>query len=174
MKDVVILIIRHAEKPASGPGLADAGKARAQAYVDYFRNFTIGSKPVQLDFLIAAADSQESHRPRLTLEPLSRALNLKLHTHIKDKEHSQVVREVESKNHHKAFLICWHHGEIPELLRAFGVDSKLLLPHSKWPDEQFGWVLQLRYDSAGRLIANETKRIEENIKLSLSAPATGA
>jgi hypothetical protein len=33
----VIVIIRHAEKPADGDGLAPAGEARANAYVDLFQ-----------------------------------------------------------------------------------------------------------------------------------------
>jgi len=173
MEDVIILIIRHAEKPLNGPGLSPAGEARAEAYIQYFQNFTIDSQPLQLDYLIAAADSQESQRPRLTLEPLSRVLGLKLHTGIKDKDYIQVVSEIESHKHHKAFLICWHHGEIPDLLRAFGVAPELLVPGSKWPDDQFGWVLQLRYDSAGRIISDDTRRIEENISLSHGAFANG-
>ena len=46
----VIVIIRHAEKPADGDGLAPAGDARANAYVDYFKNFTLGSKPIHFDY----------------------------------------------------------------------------------------------------------------------------
>jgi hypothetical protein len=42
----VIVIIRHAEKPADGDGLAPAGEVRANGYVDYFKNFTLDSKPI--------------------------------------------------------------------------------------------------------------------------------
>src|SRR5437870_2950563 len=76
--DATILIIRHAEKPDSGPGLTPAGHERAEAYVQYFKTFTLDSKPLKLDALFAAADSEKSHRPRLTLEPLSKALGLKI------------------------------------------------------------------------------------------------
>jgi hypothetical protein len=172
MEGVVILIIRHAEKPLNGPSLSATGQIRAQAYVDYFQNFTVAGKRLELDYLIAAADSDESRRPRLTLEPLSQALRLSLHTDIKDKDYEKVVHEVNSKKHHHAFLICWHHGEIPGLLQAFGIDPGTLLPDSKWPDDQFGWVLQLRYDSAGRIILDDTRRIEENINLSPGALAS--
>ena len=66
----VIVIIRHAEKPADGDGLAPAGEARANAYVDYFKNFTLDSKPIHFDYLFAAKDSRESTRPKLTIRRL--------------------------------------------------------------------------------------------------------
>src|SRR5665213_3932729 len=86
LRDAVVLIIRHAEKPESGYELSPAGHERAAAYVKYFKNFTIDGKPLHLDRLIAAADSMGSHRPRLTLEPLSQALGLPIDTRFKDKD----------------------------------------------------------------------------------------
>src|SRR5579862_4497162 len=85
LKDAVVLIIRHAEKPDSGYALSPAGEHRAQAYVHYFQNFTLDSLPLKLDELFAAADSKNSHRPRLTLEPLAAALEMKLNTTFEDK-----------------------------------------------------------------------------------------
>ena len=41
-------------------------------------------------------------------------------------------------------LICWHHGDIPELLLAFNVDPKKLLPHGEWPDGVFGWMIEIQ------------------------------
>ncbi len=163
LKSAVILIIRHAEKPDSGNGLSPAGKQRAQAYVNYFTNFTVNSEALKLDWLFATADSKESHRPRLTLEPLSQALGLRLDTKFKDRQTAALVKEIRSQPPGNHILICWHHGEIPQLVRALGADPAKLLPHGQWPDSVFGWVLQLRYDQDGRLLAGETKRISENL-----------
>src|ERR1700704_3991187 len=66
-KDAVVLIIRHAEKPDTGPGLSPSGQQRAEAYKDYFKNFTVDSKPLRVDAIFAAKDSKESERPRLTV-----------------------------------------------------------------------------------------------------------
>src|SRR6516164_11509611 len=68
LSDATILIIRHAEKPLVGTGLSAEGEVRAKAYVSYFQNFRIGSKPIHLDYLVAADDSEHSQRSRLTLE----------------------------------------------------------------------------------------------------------
>src|SRR5215475_11683247 len=73
LSDATILIIRHAEKPEIGTGLSSEGQARAESYVKYFQNFSFKSEAVQLDYLVAADDSDHSQRSRLTLEPLGRA-----------------------------------------------------------------------------------------------------
>ena len=72
-KNTNILMIRHAEKPDSGSDLAVAGQERAQAYVVYFRNYSINSSLVKLDYLFAAANSSASQRPQLTIQPLAAA-----------------------------------------------------------------------------------------------------
>jgi hypothetical protein len=167
-KDALILIIRHAEKPDHGPDLSPAGQQRALAYISYFKNFMVASQPLQLDALYATADSKESRRPRLTIEPLSRALHLKIHDQIKDKDFEKLAADIASKHHEKNLLICWHHGEIPDLLRALGADPAHLLPDAKWPSQEFGWVIQLRYDHDGHLIPGEARRISENLNLSAS------
>ena len=52
-----ILIIRHAEKPEAGSGLAPAGVQRAQAYIEYFQHFQDGPELLHLDTLIGALAS---------------------------------------------------------------------------------------------------------------------
>ncbi|MDB6112582.1 MAG: flagellar basal body-associated protein FliL [Pedosphaera sp.] len=163
LKDATILIIRHAEKPDSGTDLTPVGQQRAKAYVQYFKTFTIDSKPLNPDALFAAADSEKSHRPRLTLEPLSKALGLKIDDRFKAKQFQELAQAIQAGDPGKHILICWHHGAVPELLKAFGADPANLLPDAKWPDPQFGWVIQLRYDQEGVLIPAASKRIDENL-----------
>lgn len=163
LRDTVILIVRHAEKPETGMALTPAGRQRADAYTNYFRNFTIDSKPLKLDCLIAAADSKNSHRPRLTLGPLSESLGLPLDLRYKDKEAAALAGELQVRPHGQQILICWHHGEIPALLQALGADPAKLLPGGKWPDEVFSWMIQLRFGHDGRLLPEETRCIHENL-----------
>jgi broad specificity phosphatase PhoE len=162
-RDTTILIIRHAEKPEIGTDLSPQGERRADAYVQYFSNFKIDSQPVQIDSLIAAADSKQSQRPRLTLKPLSKALGLKINTKIEDKDYLALAEELRSKEHGRTVLVCWHRGTIPELVQALGADPLELLPAGKWPIDQFAWVLQLRFDKDGKLLTQQTKRIEEHL-----------
>jgi broad specificity phosphatase PhoE len=163
LKSATILIIRHAEKPESGSGLSALGEMRAKAYVNYFKNFTNtpDGLPLKINYIFAAADSKASHRPRLTIEPTSRALGLAVDSRFKDKDFQKLANEIRARSHGQAILIAWHHGEIPALVRALGADPETVIPKAKWPDDVFGWAIELRYDADGRLV--ETKRINENL-----------
>jgi hypothetical protein len=165
LKNAEVLIIRHAEKLESGQDLSPAGFQRADAYVRYFGEFKVEGKPLKLDSLFAAADSKNSHRPRLTLEPLSRALHLPIVTNYNNKAPAMLADELKSKPHGHEILVCWHHGKIPELMRDLGADPSALLPDGKWPDDEFGWVIELRYDGDGKLMADQCRRIDEHILL---------
>jgi hypothetical protein len=154
LQSSVIIVIRHAEKPDAGDGLAPAGDARANAYVNYFEHFTVNSNPIHFDYLFAAKDSHESKRPKLTIKPLSKVLGLNINTDFKDDEYRELADELHSARYsNKNILVCWHHGKIPNLLVALGADPQRLLPNGKWPEGVFGWVLLLEYDQNGNLNA---------------------
>ena len=169
LKDAVVLVIRHSEKPRTGRGLAPAGVARAEAYVGYFRNYTVAGKPLKLDYLIAAADAKTSHHghpregpyPRLTLQPVAKGLGLRIDNRFNDKHFQDLTQDLLTVPHGKAILIALHHEGIPPLLNALGVVPEQVLPNGSWPPEVFNWVIQLRFDAEGRLF--EAKRINENL-----------
>lgn len=163
LSDATILIIRHAEKPEFGAGLSSEGRARAQAYVGYFQNFRLDSKPLRLDYLVAADDSDHSQRTRLTLEPLAESIGLRPDLRFQARQSVELANELRSRMHGKTILICWRHHEIPDLLRALGADPQRLLPDGQWPAQQFGWVLELRYNHQGRLLRHKTRRIKEHL-----------
>lgn len=161
LSNATILIIRHAEKPASGLELAPAGVARAQAYPAYFKNLSLAGVPVKVDAVFATADSKGSHRPRLTIEPTAKALGLPVDSRFADKNFAALADELKAKPHGRTLLVCWHHGEIPSLAQALGADPAKLLPGGKWPNEVFGWMIVLRYDAAGHL--TEEKCLNEHL-----------
>lgn len=160
-KNAVILVIRHADKPAAGHTLSAAGEARAQAYVNYFENYQVAGQPHRPDYLFAAKDSANSHRSRLTLEPTAKALGLTIDYQFSNNQFQQLAQAIQNHPPGTNILICWHHGNIPQLLRALGADPKKLLPDGKWPDDEFGWLIQLRYDADGHLF--DSQRINENL-----------
>ncbi|HYI96997.1 MAG TPA: hypothetical protein VEX68_25870 [Bryobacteraceae bacterium] len=159
-KNTNILMVRHAEKPDSGTGLAVAGQERAQAYSIYFQNYSLNSSSLKLNYLFAAADSSNSHRPRLTIEPLAAAIGLAINDKHADKDYQKVADDIlqNAKYDQQNILICWHHGEILDLATALGATN---LPSSSnwppsWPGHVFGWVLQLCYDDNGAIIPDQT------------------
>jgi hypothetical protein len=155
-----VLIIRHGEKPDSGPGLSASGQARAQAYAVYFQNYAINSSPLKLGFLFAAADTPESHRSRLTLEPLARALGQEIDCEHRD--HQEIVEDLlqDAEYNGSNVLVCWHHADILALAADLGVNTSALPPESNWPavwpNEVFGWLLQVCYDEHGDISPSQT------------------
>jgi broad specificity phosphatase PhoE len=162
-KNAVLLIIRHAENPASGRGLSPTGEQRAKAYKDYFLKFTVDSKRLEPGVILVADDSKHSHRPRLTVEPFAKAAKLPIDSRFSNKQPTDLAAELRANHQGKVILICWHHGQIPALLRALGAAPETLLPNGKWPKTVYDWVMVVSYDENGRLIPESTRRISEHL-----------
>lgn len=160
MADVTILIVRHAEKPESGPDLSPAGSARAAAYARYFNPFSAaGGGAFTPDMLIASKDTTKSDRPELTLKPLSVALGVPIDTRFTNRDVKDLAETLRSSAHGKHILIAWHHGHIAKLIRALGGDPATVLPDGKWPGNVYDWVVELSFDNEGRL--TDERKIDE-------------
>jgi broad specificity phosphatase PhoE len=157
------MIIRHAENPADGHGLSPRGEERAQAYKNYFQNFTVGGKRREPEAVVVAADSKHSHRPRLTVEPFAKAAKLSIDNRFANKQPADLAAELRANYQGKVILVCWHHGQIPALLRALGAAPDTLLPNGKWPRDVYDWVILLSYDQDGHLIPGSSMRINEHL-----------
>jgi broad specificity phosphatase PhoE len=162
-KNATVLIIRHAEDPGGGHGLSPRGEQRAEAYKNYFLNFAVDSKPRKPEAVLVAADSKQSHRPRLTVEPFANAAKLPIDSRFGNKQPTDLAAELRANHQGKVILICWHHGQIPALLRALGAAPETLLPNGKWPKTVYDWVIMASFDENGRLIPESTRRIPEHL-----------
>jgi hypothetical protein len=161
-----VLIVRHSEKPENGIGLTPLGEARARFYAKYFEPFQEEGLSIYVDSLYAGADSKNSIRPRLTLEPLSKATGLPLHLNVGTKDSGALVLELKTEAHGQHPLIAWRHGEIPTLLAAFGASPEKLLPNGRWPDDVFDWVMVLTMGPDG--VLTSAKVMHEQFKVPVS------
>jgi hypothetical protein len=162
-KEAAVLIIRHAENGGIGRDLAPRGHERAEAYKNYFLNFTVDSKRLEPGAVLAAKDSKQSHRPRLTVEPFAKAAKLKIDTRFGNNQSAELAADLRANHQGKVILISWRHGDIPDLLRALGAKPEDLLPRGKWPGSVYDWVILLSYDKEGRLIPGSSRRINEHL-----------
>jgi hypothetical protein len=162
-KNSIILIIRHAENPANGHGLSPRGEERAKAYANYFQNFSVDSKRLEPNAVLVAADSKHSHRPRLTVTPFAKAANLPIDNRFANKQPADLAAELRANYQGKIILVCWHHGQIPAVLRALGADPATLLSSGKWPRDVYDWVIMISFDENGHVIPERTKRITEHL-----------
>jgi broad specificity phosphatase PhoE len=162
-KNAVVLIVRHAENPPDGHGLSPRGEERAKAYIDYFQNFTIDGKRREPEAVLVAADSKQSHRPRLTVEPFAKAAKLPIDNRFANKQPADLAAALRTNYQGKVILVCWHHGQIPALLRALGADPETLLPNGKWPRDVYDWVIMVSFDENGHVVPHGTRRINEHL-----------
>ena len=162
-KDAVVLIIRHAEDGGSGEGISPLGEQRAEAYKDYFLNFTVDSKRREPAVIFAAKDSKKSHRPRLTMEPFAKAANLKIDMRFGNNQSADLAAELRANQQGKVILICWRHPYIPALLGALGATPETFLPNGKWPGAVYDWVILLSFDQDGHLIPSSSRRSNEHL-----------
>jgi hypothetical protein len=160
-KDAVVLIIRHAEKPVTGPGLSPSGQQRAEAYSITLKIYRGFKRLRPMPFCRQGLETKPA--PRLTVEPFAKAAKLRIDTHFGTNQSAELAAALRATQQGKRILICWHHGDIPDLLRALGANPESLLPRGKWPDPVFAWVVLLSYDQDGRLIPASTRLINEHL-----------
>ena len=162
-KNAVVLIIRHAEDADSGDGISPLGQERAEAFKNYFQNFTVDSKRLEPTVIFAAKDSKKSHRPRLTMEPFAKAANLKIDTRFGNEQSADLAADLRANQQGKVILICWRHPYIPALLSALGANPETFLPNGKWPGAVFNWIILLSFDQDGHLIPSSSRRTNEHL-----------
>jgi hypothetical protein len=158
-----VLIIRHAEDAGSGDGISPLGQQRAEAYKNYFLNFTVDSKRREPAVIFAAKDSKKSHRPRVTMEPFAKAANLKIDTRFGNNQSADLAADLRTNQQGKVILICWRHPYIPALLSALGATPETFLPKGKWPGAVFDWIILLTFDQNGHLIPSSSRRTNEHL-----------
>ena len=162
-KGSVVLIIRHAEDAGSGDGISPLGQERADAYKNYFLNFSVDSKRLEPEVVFAAKDSKKSHRPRLTVEPFAKAAQLKIDTRFGNNQSADLAADLRANQQGKVILICWRHPYIPALLSALGATPETFLPNGKWPGAVFDWIILLTFDQDGHLIPSSSRRTNEHL-----------
>lgn len=142
MAPATLLLMRHAEKPdkPDDPHLSQAGRERAKKLAVYIPE-AFGAP----DYLFAAADSDESHRPKETLEPLSEAAGLKIHDKLADKHYAKLAPRLLLDERYDGCLlvVCWHHGRIPDFAEALGAPEGSC--PNPWPSDVFNLILKFRY-----------------------------
>jgi hypothetical protein len=138
-----ILLLRHAEKLTDGRiDLAPAGFARAKDLPQLFLGSNAGTAPKfpRPDVLFATHQSQRSNRPFETVEPLSHALNLPVNTEFLDDDYAGLASLLLSgKYAGKVVLVSWHHGRLPQLAAALGIQPQ----PAPWPPTQFDRIWRI-------------------------------
>ena len=160
MTPKVIYLIRHGEKPGDaqvesaddGIHLSAVGHSRAEA-LGQQKDRIFGLTGEQgVDYLFAASRSEHSMRCLETATPLSRALKLKLHRKWACEEYDKAAKALlgKRKYHGKTLIVCWHHGELPNLIHALGGSVEVKpMNGGKWDGLTFDRVIKLTFNGDG-------------------------
>jgi|ERR1041385_123696 hypothetical protein len=96
------------------------------------------------DFMFATQQSKHSKRPIETATPTAIALGLALNDSFKDKDKDieKMAQAILNEPAYagKVVLICWHHGKIPDVAKAFGISNP-----PKWDGKVFDRVWQITF-----------------------------
>jgi hypothetical protein len=152
----LVVILRHGEKPETGPELSARGRERAAALVEVFRTrpeLNVNGKPAVIYAMKPGGDDM-SRRPMETVEPTSKALGIPMVTRYTHLEYDKVVREVFGTPAYegKTVVVCWEHHVIPDLAKAFGV-KKAPEWHGKVFDEF--WLVTYEGEEAKLTVVGE-------------------
>ncbi len=157
-----IIIIRHADKLSTHPGmfLSAKGQLRAERFVNYYLttfpvpDFIFATKPevpgTTLDYIASA-------RPLQTVMPLANALQeqtsrtIYIYYPYSDEEGATLAQDLLRNPQYegKVILICWQHSRINLLANALGVKDAL----EKWPEDIYDMVYVLKYNTDEELTA---------------------
>ena len=135
-RPALVVLIRHAEKPASGHHLNDAGWARARALAPYLWSHYGAHLAAVYASQVDAAVRSPSYRPQETVAPLVTDLRTKnpavvFNTSWPRGKEREMVADIERAAGHagKIVLIAWEHGSIPRIAAALDVSDP-----PQWPD----------------------------------------
>ena len=147
-----VLIIRHAEKPPEDTNsvhLSAEGVKRAEALHQLFEASKNRPAPFPTpDFIFAAKDSKQSHRPVETVTEAAKKLKLPIDSRFPNDDFAGLVQELfqNSKYADKTILICWHHGTAPQLAKRLqAADAP-----ASWKGTVYDRVWEISYDATGR------------------------
>ncbi len=144
-----VIIIRHGEKPTSGPEgreLSETGWKRAFALPQLFSKDTLLAQRGLPDFLIATKPSSSggSIRSIQTLQPLSKDLAKPIQAEFTKDEIPQLIKTIMNspEMNNKVVMIAWQHDSIPEI--ALGLGARMA--PKTWPSEVFDryWLLDFK------------------------------
>lgn len=143
-----IVILRHGEKPGppdapddpSNPNLSQAGQQRAQMLA-----VLIPKKFGDPDFLFAAASSPSSQRPVQTLQPLAEKLtSARFIVSYPNSNYGGLAQDLLTQQQYvdKLLVVCWHHGNIPELGLALGLSKNQIVtaPEIEEKHGELKWI----------------------------------
>jgi hypothetical protein len=107
-------------------------------------------------YIFATQPSKDSKRPKETVMPLATALNVPLNDGFADNEASiqKMTNAILNDFPGEIILVCWHHGEIPDIAKALGIAKP-----PKWDGKVFDRVWQITFPKGKASLTNSPQML---------------
>jgi len=149
-----VILIRHAEKPASGNDLSAMGWRRTECIRDLFLN-NDELRPNKIYAQKASKKKDEelpdSRRPIETVAPLARKLNLVIDNTYTTIELDELTKDIATLTEEQyPVLVAWNHDEIKNFLINFGMKYQIA---PNYPAKRYDlvWVAEPDPDNKGEI-----------------------
>jgi phosphohistidine phosphatase SixA len=153
-KPKMILVMRHAEKPddPDDPDLTKEGEARAIKLATF-----IPQQFGEPDFIFASAITRHSARPYETVQPLAKATSIGIDATVADNDYGALAKALLTKDKYadKLVVVCWHHGNIPPLMRYLGATAGSY--PNPWDHKVFNLILQVEFSGGSVSVKQVTE-----------------
>lgn len=145
-----VIILRHAEKPATGDNLSCKGFNRSlqlpAALVKQFGvpNYIYVPAP-------SVGKATKSGRMLQTISPLAIKYNLSVNTNFTVDQTADLGKNILKKT--GTIVVVWEHDNLPGIVKALGITRK----HLKWPGNDYDsiWLVTITHGKAVLTLSSE-------------------
>eukprot|EP00494_Astrolonche_serrata_P029481 UN29748 len=133
-----IFIMRHGEKDYNSVHLSKVGAERAEFIANNYNEIFYPHIP---NIIYATAAGKHSNREFETIEPLAKTLNIKIRNQYHNMEWPSMTKEINDNIQcGDNILICWHHGEIANIIDDLGVCI------NDWSADDFHTIFSFKFE----------------------------
>jgi len=148
-----VMLIRHAEKPASGNDLSAMGWRRAECIRDLFqKNETLFPKKIYAQKASKKNDETipDSRRQIETVAPLARALGYTIDNRFTSFEIDDLCKDIAGLSEDQfPVLVSWNHDGIKNFLINFGMKYQIA---PTYPSKRYDLIFSIETDQNGEAI----------------------
>jgi hypothetical protein len=152
-KNLKLIFIRHAEKPADGDNLSCMGLNRALKLPEVLKaKFGLADHI----YIPSVHPGKSTSRGRMfqTVSPFAIKYGLAINSSFEEEDASNLAAELQSKK--GTILIVWEHSYIKPIIKALGISVK----GQQWPNDDFDSIWIVTYKKGQPILTIDKEGIK--------------
>ena len=148
---LIVLVIRHGEKPSFGDNLTCQGENRARQLPALLSKKYGKIERIYVPSLVSSENKTLHSRMFQTATPTAIRYGLQINSQFSSSEPDQVALSLMSQR--GTVLVVWNHSAIPKLVKSLGIVMPL------WKDDDFDSILVISFPNGKALLTIEAQQI---------------